>query len=222
MPESIWRSVPVPSSRMNLRSLSLFLTASQLLTLTTRKSPLAEGVEVHVLGELGLDLNRGQGGPAGLLLELLQLGELLIHVDAREERVALVDGDVRGQGAPLTGGVPGAELLGHAYLTAALAVLSGMNGVNSWVQIRSASSRLYMTVARRSLLASSLASTQGAVSSIYLFAREMTLKTSSRAAWVWKVSSAFRTCRAARRPWSSARSPWGRPDVRRSGCRQST
>ena len=49
--------------------------------------------------------------------------------------------------------------------------------------MRMVSSRLYSTFARRGLPSSLLASTQGAFSSIYLLAREMTLKTSARAFW---------------------------------------
>ena len=40
MPERIWRSVPEPSSRMNLRSLALLFTLSHALTFTARKSLL--------------------------------------------------------------------------------------------------------------------------------------------------------------------------------------
>ena len=59
-----------------------------------------------------------------------------------------------------------------------------MKGVRRMAEMRSTSSRLYMTVARRVPLASmSLASTQGAFSSMYLLARPMTLKTSARAFW---------------------------------------
>ena len=42
MPERIWRSVPVPSSRVNRRSFLDFFTASQALTFTTRKSQAAK------------------------------------------------------------------------------------------------------------------------------------------------------------------------------------
>ena len=61
---------------------------------------------------------------------------------------------------------------------------SGMKGVSRTAHTRRVSSRWYMTLARRAPLASiSLASTQGVFSSIYLFAREMTLKISARAFW---------------------------------------
>ena len=70
-----------------------------------------------------------------------------------------------------------------------LSMLSGMKGVSSTPQMRVASSRLYMTLASRGPLASmSLARAQGAVSSIYLLARAMTLKTSARASWKAKRS----------------------------------
>ena len=59
----------------------------------------------------------------------------------------------------------------------------GMKGLRSTPEMRRHSSRLYMTRARRGRLASSLARTQGAVSSIYLLARAMSLKTSARASW---------------------------------------
>ena len=59
-----------------------------------------------------------------------------------------------------------------------------MKGVSRMAHTRRVSRRLYMTVARRTPLASiSLARTQGAFSSIYLLAREMTLKISPRAFW---------------------------------------
>ena len=77
---------------------------------------------------------------------------------------------------------------GTPICSKAFSQLSGMKGVSSWVQMRRASSRSYMTVARRAFFASSLASSQGAFSSIYLLAREMTLNTSSSAACVWKES----------------------------------
>ena len=65
-----------------------------------------------------------------------------------------------------------------------LVMLSGMKGVSSTPQMRVVSSRLYMTVASRAPLASmSLASAQGAVSSIYLLARATTLNTSASASW---------------------------------------
>ena len=63
-----------------------------------------------------------------------------------------------------------------------------MNGSRSVVQMRMVSSRLYMTEARRGLFASSLASAQGIVSSIYLFARWMHLKISSSPFWNWNFS----------------------------------
>ena len=60
-----------------------------------------------------------------------------------------------------------------------LSQVSGMTGSSRVVQMRMVSSRLYSTAARRSRLFSSLPSAQGAVSSIYLLARSMTLNTSS-------------------------------------------
>ena len=63
--------------------------------------------------------------------------------------------------------------------------LSGMKGVRQIRLTRSASTRLYMTSARRGLLASSRARTQGAVSSMYLLARWMQRNTSSSATEGW-------------------------------------
>ncbi len=162
------------------------------MTFTTRKSLLQKVSKSTFSVSCGSTSIGGSAALRGLFLELLELGELLVHVDAREERVALVDGDVLRAGRPTRRRRPRcaarrARLSGRRPWR----VLSGMKGVSSWVQIRSASSRLYITVARRALFASSFASTQGAVSSIYLFAREMTLKTSSSAVWVWKVSISF-------------------------------
>ena len=67
--------------------------------------------------------------------------------------------------------------------------LSGMKGVSRMPQMRVASSRLYSTWASRLPLVSiSFARAQGAFSSIYLLARWMALKISSRALWGAKVS----------------------------------
>ena len=93
------------------------------------------------------------------------------------------------------GSTPQTAALSHVVCSAvapicvkAFVQLSGMNGSRSVTVMRSVSSRLYSTVARRARLLSSLASTQGAVSSIYLLAREMTLNTSMSACCVPKVS----------------------------------
>ena len=67
---------------------------------------LAEGVEVHLLLQLGLDLNGGQGGLLGLLLDAVQLGQLLVHVDAGEQVLPLGDGHSSGEHAPPRGAVP--------------------------------------------------------------------------------------------------------------------
>ena len=67
--------------------------------------------------------------------------------------------------------------------------VSGMKGVSRMAQMRTASSRLYSTRASRGLSSWVLASTQGAFSSIYLLAREITSKISTRA--VWKVYSSM-------------------------------
>ncbi len=83
--------------------------------------------------------------------------------------------------------------------------LSGMKGWSSVVQMRTVSSRLYITVARRVFFASSLASTQGAFSSIYLLARSSTLKISARAFWNWSfsISASYRSRRVAAMVFSS-------------------
>ena len=73
-----------------------------------------------------------------------------------------------------------------------------MNGSSSVAQMRIVSRRLYMTVARRALLASSFASAHGIVSSIYLLARWMHLKISSSAFWNWNFSICAST--RSRRP----------------------
>ena len=60
----------------------------------------------------------------------------------------------------------------------------GMKGVSRTAEMRSTSSRLYITRASRAPLASmSLARVQGVFSSIYLLARPITLKISARAFW---------------------------------------
>ena len=61
--------------------------------------------------------------------------------------------------------------------------VSGINGWSSTVQTRSVSARLYSTRARRGLVSSLLASTQGAVASMYLLALSITSNTSARAFW---------------------------------------
>ena len=66
--------------------------------------------------------------------------------------------------------------------------VSGITGISSVVHTRMVSSRLYSTVASRTCLLSSLPSVQGAVSSIYLLARSMTLKISSSPFCSWSLS----------------------------------
>ncbi|MPM24294.1 hypothetical protein SDC9_70775 [bioreactor metagenome] len=70
--------------------------------------------------------------------------------------------------------------------------------------MRRHSSRLYITWASRAVSASSRASTQGAVSSIYLLALEMTLNTSMSA--FWKAYFSICSSKRARRPEASATS----------------
>ena len=58
-------------------------------------------------------------------------------------------------------------------------------------QTRMASSRSYITAARRGLFSSFFARIQGAVSSMYLLARLTTLNTSAKAFWKAKASISF-------------------------------
>ena len=71
-------------------------------------------------------------------------------------------------------------IINRSGLTIRMAV-SGIKGASRPAQIRTVSSRLYKTLASLGWVASLLASTQGAFSSIYLLAREMTLKISPKA-----------------------------------------
>ena len=71
---------------------------------------LAEGVEVDLFLELRLDLNGGQQGALLRGLELLELGQRLGRVDAREDGLALVDGHGLRELAPGVGSLPGADV----------------------------------------------------------------------------------------------------------------
>ena len=105
-----------------------FLHGLAALDLDDAEVALEEGVEIHCLLQLRLYLQRRQGGLAGLLLELLQLGQLLVQVYAREERVALLHGDVSGQAAPDGGAVPIPDGLVRAYLLEGLRAAAGHEG----------------------------------------------------------------------------------------------
>ena len=98
---------------------------------------LAEGIEVHLLGELGLHLHGGQRGLPGRGLQLLQLCEGLLRVDAGEEVLPLGDGGVLRQAAPGGGAVPGADVGAGADLGEELVAALGR-----MPQIRVVSSRL--------------------------------------------------------------------------------
>ena len=85
--------------------------------------------------------------------------------------------------------------------TAIFSEVSGMTGAMRVATVRIPSNRLYITRSRRGRLASSLASVQGVVSSIYLLQCEMSSQISLRAAanlyssmraWVLVVVSAMR------------------------------
>ena len=90
----------------------------------------------------------------------------------------------------LTGSVPKAAALSQVLPSAStfswakiFSQVVGMNGCSRTVQMRSVSARLYSTRARRGLESSLLASTHGAVASMYLFALSMTSNTSASAFW---------------------------------------
>ena len=185
MPERICRSVPLPSSSVKHRSLSDFFTGSHLRTLHTRMSHLANS-SIVTSGSTGADL----GAAAAFFAAL--------SASSSASSLAM---SMRGKSvSPFwtvtsAGSTPQTAALSHVVCSAAapicvkaFAQLSGMKGSRSVTVMRSVSSRLYSTVARRARLLSSLARTQGAVSSIYLLAREMTLNTSMSACWVPKVS----------------------------------
>ena len=85
-----------------------------------------------------------------------------------------------------------------------LSQAAGIKGCSSVAQMRSVSARLYSTRARRGRLASSLASTQGAVSSMYLLARAITANTSASA--FWKAYFSIWASYLPRRPFAMASS----------------
>ena len=191
MPERIWRSTPVPSSRVNLRSLSDFLTASQLLTLTTRKSDLQKVSKSTFSVSWG---SSSMGGRAALRASSSSFSS------SASSFVMSMRGKSVSPFVTLTfsGRLPQWAALSQQRTDSSAPIwakarsqLSGMKGVSRQVQMRRVSSRLYMTEASLARFDSSLARTQGAFSSIYLLAREMTLNISSSAAWVWKVSMSF-------------------------------
>ncbi|CRH85759.1 Uncharacterised protein [Chlamydia trachomatis] len=72
-------------------------------------------------------------------------------------------------------------------------LVSGKKLFKSTALKRILSNKLYKTVAKRSFLASSLASTHGSVSSIYLLVRRNKAKISSKASPTWKESICFVT-----------------------------
>ena len=77
---------------------------------------LAERVEVDLFLDHRLKLHRGEGSLFLSLLNGLKLFERLLRVDAREDGLALVDGDGGAQAAPLRGAVPIAAALARADL----------------------------------------------------------------------------------------------------------
>ena len=188
MPERIWRSTPVPSSRMNFSRRSDFFTASQLLTFTTRKSDLQKVSKSTFSSAWG---SSSMGGRAARRASssIFSSSASSLFMSMRGKSVSpLVTATSAGR-LPQTAALSqfwtdsSAPICAKAFLQ-----LSGMNGTSRQVQIRRLSRRLYITLARRARFDSSLARVQGAFSSIYLFAREMTLNISSSAAWVWKLS----------------------------------
>ena len=179
MPERIWRGVPVPSSSVNFRSFSDFLTFSHVRTLTTVISTLQKSSKLT--GGSG----SGSGSAAGACAATCRASSSASSFCA----------SMRGNsGAPTVtaasrGSRPNLHRLSQSAFSEApmrrriSALVSGMNGCSRPPQMRMVSSRLYMTQARRGRLLSSRARIQGAVSSIYLLAREMTAKTSLSAFW---------------------------------------
>lgn len=142
------------------------LVASQGEHLAHAHIALCKFVDSHV-GQYGLRFGLFGG-------QLLQLPELLFHVDTGEQGIAPVHGDVCGQNAKETWALSQVASAAEAPIWAkALLQLSGMKGCSSVTVTRSTSSRLYSTVASLARFASSFASTKGAVSSIYLFAQEV-------------------------------------------------
>ncbi len=90
---------------------------------------LQERVEVHLIGHKGLHLHSGEGGLLLRLLQSVQLGQRVLHVDAREQVLALADLRVRGQHAPLGGLLPGVQLLADAQLGKDLAAALRHDGL---------------------------------------------------------------------------------------------
>ena len=85
MPERIWRGVPVPSSSVNFRSFSDFFDLLARQNLDDGHLDLAEIVEADGRQRLG---QRVGGRSLRRDVQGLQLGKLLLRVDAREQRRA--------------------------------------------------------------------------------------------------------------------------------------
>ena len=164
----------MPSSSMNFRSFLLFFTASQESTLHTRISHL-EKSSMLTSGSMGSNC-----GFAGAFI--FSSSASAFSMSRRGKSVSPLCTETFAGRAPNTAALSQLEDFSSAPICAkAFSQLSGMKGLSMIRLMRRHSRRLYRTLARRAFLLSSLASCQGAVSSIYLFARWMSLKTSSSA-----------------------------------------
>ena len=176
MPERIWRSVPVPSSSVKRSSLLLFFTGLAVLDLHRAEVGLAEGVEVHLLLGLGLHLHGGEGGlpwprprrPAS------SSASAFSSVHAGEEVLALGDRRRSAAGRPMRRrsprcGRPRRADLAQRACRHALGHEGGRAGRRrcGW----SPAGCRAPWASRAPLASMSLASAQGAFSSIYLLAR---------------------------------------------------
>ena len=83
-----------------LQQLVALLHGLAVLDLHGAEIGLEEGVEVHFLLHVGLQLDGGQGSLTLRLLQSLQLGKSLLGVDAGEQVLALGHGSIGAQSAP--------------------------------------------------------------------------------------------------------------------------
>ena len=193
--------MPLPSSSMNFSSFSDFFTASQLRILHTRISHLANSSMV-TLGSTG--------GAVGALWFSFSRASSSLAISSRGNRVSPLQTFTSAGSTPYSPALSQLWQLSPAPICRkAFSQLSGMKGVSRIRDTRSASSRLYITEASRAFLLSSLASTQGAVSSMYLLARWISLKISSRARCSWKASICFSYLARAERIISTSSSSMG-------------
>ena len=168
---------------MNFSSFLDFFTASQALTLTTRKSDLQK-VSKSTSSCQGSVSMAGWAGAAEAW-RMASSSSRALSMSMRGKRFSPFTTGASSGRLPQTLAESQVCTPSSAPIWAkSLAEESGMKGASRMPQMRVASSRLYRTWARRVPLASiSLAKAQGMDSSMYLLARWMTLKTSSRALW---------------------------------------